>query len=715
MPETLPQNDFFARDGYFRAMPATLDEAARTIDAVLATEAPARMYDWWNDRFYNEVLLSDGAGLPESRQVPLLDSHARHSVSDQIGSIRNLRVEDDEAKGRVLVGTLHFGASERAREAFLNVRDGHLTDMSVGYSREKVVKLAEGERRKIGGREFEGPVEIVESWPVKEASLTPIGADSNAKVRAASRPAPPRGKERNQMDPENKGASQPPAPAAPAAVADPPAREPEPARSQPAPPAPEPVNIDRETRAAAEAERRRILEIQEAGRAAQRSGFAITDAEINAAIDNCKTLDQARSDWFALASRRSQNNPPAPIGGDGGDGHVQIGQEKRDSFRAAASDGLLMRAGVLAEEKAHGRAREFAGMGLVGLMRYCFEQANPGKRSHSMSAVQLMGALARPTGYRAHGKSIHCREAFGHSESDFPNVLMDAMHKQLQAGFMESPGTWRLLAIRETLNDLRTRRSAALSEVPSPSLVLPTGEIVEKHLTEKGESYAPDTYAEIISISRNVIINDDLNAFARVPTQIGQAFARNTNRLFWLKVMANATMSEDSKAFFHADHGNLAAGSDRGAPSVATLGYMRKQMRTKKGLNDDAILQITPRYLVVPPELYVSAAQVLGSVYDPANTVNQQAINPFSGALTPVEEPELSNSANTNYSTTAWFGVADPMALACFVVGFLNGVETPAVEEHMPFDTFGFKMRAYNDVAVGVIDYRGWFQNPNDA
>lgn len=711
MPETQTR-DFIARDCRLRALPGTIDEPARTVDAVLSTEAPAEMHDWWTGRSYSEVLIADGAEFPASRQIPLLDSHSRWSVDDQIGSIRNLRVEDDEQLGRVLVGTLHLDATERGRSAFLKVRDGHLTDMSVGYVRAEIVKLAEGEKQKIAGRDFKGPVEVVTRWPVREASLTPIGADPDAKIRAASRPAPP--KERERMPPENMGASQPQAPEAPAAVADPPAQTPEPARSQ-TPPTPERVDIDRETRSAAEAERRRILEIQEAGRAAQRSGFAITDAEIQAAIENCRTLDQARSDWFALASRRSQNNPPAPIGGDGGGGHIQVGYEQRDSFRAAASDGLLMRAGVLTEEKAHGRAREFAGMGLVGLMRYCFEQANPGKRSHSMTAVDLMGALARPTGYRAHGGTIHCREAFGHSESDFPNVLMDAMHKQLQAGFMESPGTWRLLAIRETLNDLRTRRSAALSEVPSPSLVLPTGEIVEKHLAEKGESYAPATYAEIISISRNVIINDDLNAFARVPTQIGQAFARHINRLFWLKVMENVTMSEDTTAFFHADHGNLAAGSDRGAPSVATLGYMRKQMRTKKGLNDDAILQITPRYLIVPPELYVSAAQVLGSVYDPANTVNQQAINPFSGALTPVEEPELSNTSNANSSLTAWFGAADPMALACFVVGFLNGVETPAVEEHMPFDTLGFKMRAYHDIAVGVIDYRGWFKNPNDA
>lgn len=715
MPETA-NRDFLARDGQFRALPETIDESARTVDAILSTETPAHMYDWWADRSYDEVLLADGAELPESRQIPLLDSHARWSVGDQIGSIRNVRVETDPEKGRVLVGTLHLDATERGRDAFLKVRDGHLTDMSVGYSRSEVVKLAKGEKQKINGREFDGPMEIVTKWPVREASLTPIGADSNAKIRAASRPAPPKGTERKNMPiPNDPGASQPANPApdgggAPAATLPPPA---EPARAE-NPPAPQPVNVERE--AAARAERQRILEIQEAGRAAQRAGFAITDAEIQAAITNCRTLEEARSDWFAVASRRSQQAPPPAIGGaERGGGHIEIGREERDSFREAASDAILLRCGSIARDKAHARAPEFAGYSLHGLMRHCYEMAT-GRSSLKLNAEQLMRALARPTGYRAQGRDIQCREAFGHSESDFPLILMDAMHKRLDNAYEESPATWRQLAITTSLNDLRTRYSTQLSEIPVPELVNQAGEIAEKHLTEKGENYRPGTYGQIISITREAIINDDLGAFMRLPGQIGSAFARNVNRVFWLKWLANAAMAEDSVALFDtATHGNLAAGSNRGAPSVATLTYMRTQMRTKKGLKADAILQITPSFLIVPPELYTSARQVLGSIYDPANTVNQQAINPFANSLNLVEEPELSNTSNTGASATAWYAAASPQALPCFEVGFLNGIEAPAIEEHEPFTTLGFKMRAYHDFGVGVSDWRGVFKNPNDA
>lgn len=76
-----------------RSGPATLDEAARSVGVVLATERPAQVFDWERG-VVNEVLLMSGADYPE--QVPFLDSHNRYSVENQLGSLRGLSVNGAE-------------------------------------------------------------------------------------------------------------------------------------------------------------------------------------------------------------------------------------------------------------------------------------------------------------------------------------------------------------------------------------------------------------------------------------------------------------------------------------------------------------------------------------------------------------------------------------------------------------------------------------------
>ena len=163
-----------------RKAPESLDEPARTVVFALATETPARVWDWERG-IIEEVLLMSGAEFPA--QVPLLDAHSRYSVENQLGSLRTLHVE-----GAALCATAHFSSVPRAEEAFAKVREGHLTDISVGYSVEDAVWIPEGETAFVDGRTFSGPLRVVRKWRVKEGSLTPIGADEQAKARSTVQP-----------------------------------------------------------------------------------------------------------------------------------------------------------------------------------------------------------------------------------------------------------------------------------------------------------------------------------------------------------------------------------------------------------------------------------------------------------------------------------------------------------------------------------------------
>lgn len=77
--------------------PATIDEEARSVEFVAATETTdVAMYDWETGERVTEVLLMSGCRLPASGQIPLLDTHDRFSLTAVIGSARELRVDGDQ-------------------------------------------------------------------------------------------------------------------------------------------------------------------------------------------------------------------------------------------------------------------------------------------------------------------------------------------------------------------------------------------------------------------------------------------------------------------------------------------------------------------------------------------------------------------------------------------------------------------------------------------
>jgi hypothetical protein len=164
----------------FQVRANTFDKKTNSIEAVLSTENPVRIYDWESGQYINEVLLSDGFEFAE--QIPLLDSHARWSIKDQLGSIRNIRVENNQLVGRVI-----FGSKADAKETASMVEEGHTTDLSIGYVTAQSVIVQEGQTyTHSDGRKFQGPVKLSLKTIVKEGSVTPIGADEMAKFRSDS-------------------------------------------------------------------------------------------------------------------------------------------------------------------------------------------------------------------------------------------------------------------------------------------------------------------------------------------------------------------------------------------------------------------------------------------------------------------------------------------------------------------------------------------------
>ncbi|MCP4107836.1 MAG: hypothetical protein GY749_20215 [Desulfobacteraceae bacterium] len=170
-------DDIFTRD-IATWRPKTFNDESRSVRVIAVTENPVRVWDWERKDFVTEVLLIDGVHLPPSRQIPLLDSHDRSSVSRVLGSARNFR-----PAGTSLECDVFFSGTDSGKETAQKVKEGHLTDFSVGYSSIESYWIPEGEVQSVNGRTFRGPVRITSKWNLKELSITPIGADQQATVR----------------------------------------------------------------------------------------------------------------------------------------------------------------------------------------------------------------------------------------------------------------------------------------------------------------------------------------------------------------------------------------------------------------------------------------------------------------------------------------------------------------------------------------------------
>jgi len=185
----------FTRGLNYRAMPvvnSTYSNENRTIDTVIATEAPALMIDWEKSNWNNivlcrEVLLCEpeAVEIPANRQVPFLDAHWKWTSDDVKGSIRELKVENQQ-----VVGTVHISSLEE--RIATKISEGHLTDISAGYRTYKdySLRIKPKEKADYNGRSFENnygdnlDLIVRTKWGLKEGSSVPIGADDYSKYRS---------------------------------------------------------------------------------------------------------------------------------------------------------------------------------------------------------------------------------------------------------------------------------------------------------------------------------------------------------------------------------------------------------------------------------------------------------------------------------------------------------------------------------------------------
>lgn len=306
------------------------------------------------------------------------------------------------------------------------------------------------------------------------------------------------------------------------------------------------------------------------------------------------------------------------------------------------------------------------------------------------------GALTR-SGVSIRGLSpdeVFTRAAQG--TSDFPLVVSNAMNKVALESYQAASSPLKSLARQRSLSDFKASTSIRLGELGRLEPLAESGEITATSRAENGESLKLSTFARGLSVSRELMINDDLNLLGDTTRAFGEAAAATEADLMVQVLTGNPNLS-DGVAVFHASRGNLAATS--AGLSVATVAAARKAMRGAKGLDRKTLVSVSPKYLLVGPELETAAEAFLTSLYA-ATTAD---VNPFTGKLSLLVEPRITDAS--------WFIFADPARMPCLQYAYLSSAQGVQVQRQEAWNTLGMSYRAWLDFGAGWNDWRGAYFN----
>ncbi|HEA4452322.1 TPA: Clp protease ClpP [Proteus mirabilis] len=284
--------------------------------------------------------------------------------------------------------------------------------------------------------------------------------------------------------------------------------------------------------------------------------------------------------------------------------------------------------------------------------------------------------------------------AFTHSTSDFGNILLDVANKAILLGWEENDETFEKWTKKGQLSDFKTAHRVGLGSFPSLRKVREGAEYKYVTLNDKGETIALATYGELFSITRQAIINDDMNMLTDVPMKFGRAAKATVGDLVYAVLIDNEKMS-DKKALFSTDHKNMLTGG----MDVETISAGRTAMRQQK--EGERTLNIRPAFMLVPTTLETQATQVVKSGSVKGADVNSNIINPIRDLAEIIAEPRLDEA-----STKDWY-MASRQGSDTIEVAYLNGIDVPYIDQLEGFTSDGVTTKVRIDAGVAPVDYRG--------
>jgi len=682
----------------------TINAEESSMEVILSSDMPVRMYEWWSGSEVDEVLIPSGAR--HKPQIPLVDSHDRGTTRNVFGSVRNIKPE-----GGLLVGKAFFASDPDSQRAFALYSDGHLTDFSVGYhpSQDDTVSVKAGETAKVRGTEYKAgklDLRIRKKWDLKELSAVAVGADPNAEAREDSDSFVEFRSKEKDMDKglkefilgrgvENVDALD----------------EKQVADWQ--------VMYDASRKSETKEEVKREDKIEDKD--------VVTVDFANNALDAARaaeeTLKLERKELHAsIRTLGEENEMPEDVVNDAvraGDTVEEAQKRFLQSYRDTRKRDIGFPAIHVSSGEKTGDMLEASmirasGMTKTALSIYGEEVMDKVEKNgdlRSMSPQVLCRMALQSEGKRVPtGPESMIREAF--STTTLKKTLGNIARKVVMRSYLEQPQTWSKWCTTSTVKDFHTHTAIRSLVGSSFAEIGDGGEFPHGTQAEEYEEYKISTYGELITLTRKQMINDDTDAFTKIPARLGRNARRNESELVYTALLANGTLT-DGNALFNATYGNYNSGGTSALDGTVSWAAMAQadtlfmNFKDKTGVE----LDIQPSILLVPPAIkvwandLVNSAKVVSGKNERVGTKNQ-----FNGFAEVVVEPRLSNSNYTGYSSTGWYLLPSPAEAEIMRVVHLSGQEAPQVQSFTTDpDTLGITYRVHHDVGVKAMDRTGVF------
>jgi cation transport regulator ChaB len=290
----------------------------------------------------------------------------------------------------------------------------------------------------------------------------------------------------------------------------------------------------------------------------------------------------------------------------------------------------------------------------------------------------------------------------------FSYILGNTMNRRMLKDYAEVEFHEReIISIRPGVHDFKTQEAIKEGYFGDIADVDPeTADYVEiASYGDEEVTYAVSGKGNLLTITEKHIRNDDLGRVAKKVGRLGRAMRRTLARYIWAFIIDNATYAVDSKALFHADHGNLGAT----ALSITTLNAacVALSLMTEPG-SAEALGWPSQKFnLHIPVQLRAAAIQILNAENLPGG--NNNDANPVHH-IADIKINPLFVDTN-DWALTCPIGDRDIIEMA-----FMDGnkepeiylADQPTVGQMFLADKLQYKIK--HQYGGNIVDYRGAYK-----
>jgi hypothetical protein len=596
-----------------------------------------RVAGWWLP------IVIDLEGITSEQEIPILDSHQK-SLDNVYGQTDMVEISATEINES---GQLYSNIEKEVAKIVAKAKDGHKWKASVGASPLRVEEIMEDTEVTVNGQTFQGPIFVARESVLKETSIVVIGAANDTDVNIAAKNLT--NKEANMDPKDNKAVATKAGEQIDASVPGE-NQKPEIEATDNKPVAPVSTTAPIEASDADKA----VAKVRDASAGEVKRIVAINALEAPNDEIKAEALEKGWSPVEAELAFLRAKRPEAPS--------VITGDSQKSNIKAIEAKAMLacgMHEDVLAKSYDD----------------QTMDIALTGRRSSSIKALIQACMSADGKACPELNASEEDWVLAGFSTQSLAGVLSNLANKFLKIPFESNDDFNAVLRVckEHSLKDLKLNsmyRMLTDNKLPE----VPGGGPVELDtLTDSTSTLQAKTHGKRIGLTRAMMINDDLNAFAMIPQKLGfDAHDEFTDQF----VTLIETTADSS--FFSTANGNR----DTSGAAIDVAGYTLMQTKFAALTDDnDKRIGVRPVAVIVP------------SALDPAAKIMWQSTNLFAPKLkTASAAGQVTGDGNpfqNNYEViqiakltdaTDWYGLANPARVSAFNVGFLNGQRSPFVD-----------------------------------